>query len=158
MSHLSFSLKFRLQWNYHLLESFLVFNALFGCSLPLLSTYAFPDCRRDLRTLVFHRCQHGLRKIRESARNNISRTHANFARAHKCEQNTTYPYTLSHFITCRHFLANNTFNSLTWCCHGVGVFNYYYNIMIIYKKQNRTHFDDILFDNQCIHSASKHVK
>ena len=42
-----------------------------------------------------HRCQHGLRKMRESARNNISRTHANFARVHKCEQNTTYPYTLT---------------------------------------------------------------
>ena len=26
----------------------------------------------------------------ESARNDISRTHANFARAHKCEQNTAY--------------------------------------------------------------------
>ena len=37
-----------------------------------------------------HRCQHGLRKMRESARNDISRTHANFARAHKCEQNTIY--------------------------------------------------------------------
>ena len=32
----------------------------------------------------------GLRKMRESARNDISRTHANFARAHKCEQNTAY--------------------------------------------------------------------
>ena len=30
-----------------------------------------------------HRCQHGLRKMRESARNDISRTHANVARAHK---------------------------------------------------------------------------
>ena len=29
---------------------------------------------------------------------------------------------------------------------GVGVFNYYYNIMIIYKQKDRTHFDDILFD------------
>ena len=57
----------------------------------------------------FHRCQHGLRKMRDSARNDISRTHANFACAHKCEQNTTYPYTLSHFIKCRLF-ANNTFN------------------------------------------------
>ena len=28
----------------------------------------------------WHRCQHGLRKMRESARNDISRTHANFAR------------------------------------------------------------------------------
>ena len=41
-----------------------------------------------------HRCQHGLRKMRESARIDISRTHANFASAHKCEQNTTYSYTL----------------------------------------------------------------
>ena len=37
-----------------------------------------------------HRCQHGLMKMRESARNDISRTHANFARVHKCEQNTAY--------------------------------------------------------------------
>ena len=34
-----------------------------------------------------HRCQHGLRKMRESARNDISRAHANFARAHKMRAN-----------------------------------------------------------------------
>ena len=28
--------------------------------------------------------------MRESAQNDISRTHANLARAHKCEQNTAY--------------------------------------------------------------------
>ena len=32
--------------------------------------------------------------MREIARIDISRTHANFARAHKREQNTAYPYTL----------------------------------------------------------------
>ena len=37
-----------------------------------------------------HRCQHGLRKMRGSPRNDISRTQADFARAHKCEQNTAY--------------------------------------------------------------------
>ena len=58
----------------------------------------------DGEPLSLHRCQHGLRKMRESARNDISRTHANFARVHKYEQNTTYPYTLSHFIKCRIFL------------------------------------------------------
>ena len=40
--------------------------------------------RRTMNTCCSHRCQHGLRKMRESARNDISRTHANFARAHKC--------------------------------------------------------------------------
>ena len=34
-----------------------------------------------------HRCQHGLRKMRESARNDISRAHANFAHAHKMRAN-----------------------------------------------------------------------
>ena len=53
---------------------------------------------------VTHRCQHGLRKMRDSARNDILQAHVNFACTHKCEQNTTYPYTLSHFIKCRLFL------------------------------------------------------
>ena len=29
-------------------------------------------------------------------------------------------------------------------CHGVGVFNYYHNIMIIYKQKDKTHFDNII--------------
>ena len=49
------------------------------------STMAF-----NVAKIASHRCQHGLRKMRESARNDISRTHANFVRAHKCEQNTAY--------------------------------------------------------------------
>ena len=53
--------------------------------------------------IQLHRCQHGLRKMRESARNDISRTHANFTRVHKCEQNASYSYMLSHFIKCRFF-------------------------------------------------------
>ena len=50
------------------------------------------------RNITYHRCQHGLRKMRESARNDISRIHANFARAHKCEQNTAYMIS-THAIT-----------------------------------------------------------
>ena len=38
-------------------------------------------------TDILHRCQHGLRKMRESARNDILRAHANFARAHKMRAN-----------------------------------------------------------------------
>ena len=53
-----------------------------------------------------HRCQHGLRKMRDSARNDISRTHANFACAHKCEQNTTYPYTLCRLLQITHLIVN----------------------------------------------------
>ena len=71
------------------------------------------NCYRSIIRIdicMVHRCQHGLRKMRESARNDISRTRANFARADKCEQNTTYAYTPSHFIKCRHIIANNTFN------------------------------------------------
>ena len=34
---------------------------------------------------------------------------------------------------------------------GFEVFNYYYNIMIIYKQKNITHFDDILFDNTTVY-------
>ena len=66
--------------------------------------------------------------MRESARNDILRTHANFAHVHKCKQNTTYPYTLSHFIKCRNFwqithLIVNCNIVLPW--PGVGVFYYY---------------------------------
>ena len=54
----------------------------------MLTTGCLPVTTKPTR--VTHRCQRGLRKMRESARNDISRTHANFARAHKCEQNTAY--------------------------------------------------------------------
>ena len=74
-------------------------NNLYGGITKITSSYYITD----FDTLISHRCQHGLRKMRDSARNDISRTHANFACAHKCEQNTTYPYTLSHFIKWRLF-------------------------------------------------------
>ena len=37
-----------------LCKCLLIFNAHFGCSFSLLSTYAFPDCRSELRMLFFH--------------------------------------------------------------------------------------------------------
>ena len=60
-----------------------------------------PEAISQVFASKYHRCQHGLRKMRESARNDISRTHTNFARAHKCEQNTTYPYNTKHFLKVR---------------------------------------------------------
>ena len=74
--------------------------------LKAIAEFLIPSCLTDLRSFMglinqlgdfttevsttAHRCQNGLRKMRQSARNDISRTHANFARAHKCEQNTAY--------------------------------------------------------------------
>ena len=91
--------------------------------------------------------------MRESARNDISRTHSNFARAHKCEQNTAYMisthaitlYKMQTFLQITHLIVNC--NMVLSICHGVGVFNYYHNIMIIYKQKDNTYFDNILFDN-----------
>ena len=91
--------------------------------------------------------------MRESARNDISRTHANFARAHKCEQNTAFDIhtCYPHFIKCRHILQITHLivncNMVLSICHGVVVFNYYHNIIIIYKQKDKTNFDNILFVN-----------
>ena len=49
--------------------------------------------------------------MRESARNDISRTHANFTRAHKFEQNTAYDiHTRYHTLYNVDIFANNTLN------------------------------------------------
>ena len=47
----------------------------------------------------------------------------------------------------RHFANSRQLRAVLSICHGVGVFNYYHNIMIIYKQKDKTHSDNILFDN-----------
>ena len=56
-------------------------------------------------------------------------------------------YTLSNvdIFAIKHLIVNR--NMVLSICHEVGVFNYYHNIMIIYKQKDKTHFDNILFDN-----------
>ena len=50
------------------------------------------------------------------------------------------------FLQITHLIVNC--NMVLSICHGVGVFNDYHNIiMIIYKRKDKTHFDNILFDN-----------
>ena len=54
-------------------------------------------------------------------------------------------YKMSKFLQITHLIVNC--NMVLSICNGVGVFNYYHNIMIIYKQKDKTHFDNILFDN-----------
>ena len=54
-------------------------------------------------------------------------------------------YKMYRFLQITHLIVNC--NMVLSICHVVGVFNYYHNIMIIYKQKDKTHFDNILFDN-----------
>ena len=79
-----------------------------------------------------HRCQHGLRKMRESARNDICElTPTSRVRTNASKIPHMITHTLSHFIKCRHFLQTTHLivncNMVLSICHGVGVFHYYHN-------------------------------
>ena len=54
-------------------------------------------------------------------------------------------YKMYTFLQITHLIVNC--NMVLSICHGVGVFNYYHNIIIIYKQKDKTHFDNTLFDN-----------
>ena len=50
-------------------------------------------------------------------------------------------YKMQTFLQITHLIVNC--NMVLSICHGVGVLNYYHNIMIIYKQKDKTHFDNI---------------